>query len=139
MKFISGAAVLFGLLEVGHGAILDFNTIKEQLPIFGSNSGAGTGRAAKRKNVVFILTDDQDLHMNSLDYMPHIQRHLIDQGTLYKRHFTTTAVCCPARVSILTGKAPHNTNVTDLTPPYGTASIVRLVKSVLMLGVRWIS
>ena len=76
-------------------------------------------KTAPRPNVVFILTDDQDLHMNSLDYMPLVQKHLIDQGTLYKRHYTTTAVCCPARVSIFTGKAAHNTNVTDLTPPYG--------------------
>jgi hypothetical protein len=72
-----------------------------------------------RPNIVFILTDDQDLHMNSLDYVPLINKHLIDRGTLYKKHFCTTAICCPARVSILTGKLSHNTNVTDIAPPYG--------------------
>lgn len=72
-----------------------------------------------RPNIVFVLTDDQDLHMNSLDYVPLIKRHLIDRGTLFKKHFCTTAVCCPARVSILTGKLSHNTNVTDVSPPYG--------------------
>jgi arylsulfatase A-like enzyme len=113
MRFISSAAVLTGLLQLCYGAIFDFS-IKDQLPLFGTDKPV-----ARRSNVVFILTDDQDLHMNSLDYMPHVQRHLIEQGTFYKRHFTTTAICCPARVSILTGKAPHNTNVTDLTPPYG--------------------
>lgn len=73
----------------------------------------------KQPNIVFILTDDQDLHMNSLDYMPLTKKHLIDQGTFYKRHYCTTAICCPSRVSLLTGKQAHNTNVTDVNPPYG--------------------
>lgn len=59
-------------------------------PVFKPMSG-------KQPNIVFILTDDQDLHMNSLDYMPLLQKHLIDKGTLFKRHFCTTAICCPAR------------------------------------------
>lgn len=73
----------------------------------------------KQPNIVFILTDDQDLHMNSLDYMPLTKKHLLDQGTFYKRHYCTTAICCPSRVSLLTGKQAHNTNVTDVNPPYG--------------------
>jgi hypothetical protein len=40
-----------------------------------------------KPNVVFILTDDQDLHMNSLDYLPFVKNHLLDQGTFYRRHF----------------------------------------------------
>lgn len=72
-----------------------------------------------RPNIVFILTDDQDLHMQSLDYMPFVQKHLIDQGTFYKRHYCTTALCCPSRVTLWTGKAAHNTNVTNVSPPYG--------------------
>ena len=73
----------------------------------------------KQPNIVFILTDDQDLHMNSLDYTPLIRKHLLDQGTFYKCHYCTTAICCPSRVSLWTGKQAHNTNVTDVTPPYG--------------------
>ncbi|KAL2130068.1 hypothetical protein VTI74DRAFT_6925 [Chaetomium olivicolor] len=57
--------------------------------------------------------------MQSLDYLPLIKKHLIDKGTLYKRHYCTTAICCPARVSLWTGKLAHNTNVTDVNPPYG--------------------
>jgi len=81
--------------------------------------GPGHEQRSRRPNIVFILTDDQDLHMNSLDYVPFIQKHLIKRGTLYKKHFCTTAICCPSRVSILTGKLSHNTNVTDVSPPYG--------------------
>ena len=72
--------------------------------------------SASRPNIVFILTDDQDLHMNSLDYVPLIKKHIIDRGTLFTKHFCTTAICCPARVSILSGKLAHNTNVTDVNP-----------------------
>jgi arylsulfatase A-like enzyme len=79
----------------------------------------GLGPQEKKPNIVFVLTDDQDLHMQSLDYMPLIKKHLIDQGTLYKRHYCTTAICCPARVSLWTGKLAHNTNVTDVNPPHG--------------------
>ncbi|KAL2864112.1 sulfatase family protein [Aspergillus lucknowensis] len=70
-------------------------------------------------NIIFILTDDQDAQMDSLSYMPYVQQHLVEQGTHYQRHYCTVALCCPSRVSLLTGKAAHNTNVTDVFPPYG--------------------
>lgn len=73
----------------------------------------------RRPNTVFILTDDQDLHMDSLAYMPYLQKHLADQGTTFARHYCTIALCCPSRVSLWTGRAAHNTNVTDVNPPYG--------------------
>jgi Sulfatase len=70
-------------------------------------------------NIVFILTDDQDLHLNSLSYMQSVQKNLAQEGTTFNRHFATVSLCCPSRVSLLTGKAAHNTNVTDIMPPYG--------------------
>ncbi|KAF2143973.1 uncharacterized protein K452DRAFT_306619 [Aplosporella prunicola CBS 121167] len=75
--------------------------------------------SASRPNVVFILTDDQDLHLDSLDYQPLLKKHIRDHGTFFARHFCTIAICCPSRVSLWTGKAAHNTNVTDVSPPYG--------------------
>lgn len=80
---------------------------------------AGTDLGRTKPNIVFIITDDQDLHLQSLDYLPYVKRHLIDQGLFYKRHYCTTALCCPSRVSLWTGKQAHNTNVTDVSPPYG--------------------
>ncbi|CZS73695.1 unnamed protein product [Fusarium graminearum] len=35
---------------------------------------------------------------------------------------STTAVCCPARVSIMTGQLAHIPNITDMIPPYGEHS-----------------
>ncbi|KAF1979153.1 arylsulfatase precursor [Bimuria novae-zelandiae CBS 107.79] len=70
-------------------------------------------------NFIFIITDDQDLHLNSIDYQPSVQKHFAQEGTWFKKHFCTVALCCPSRVSLLTGKAAHNTNVTDVSAPYG--------------------
>ncbi|KAJ5772752.1 Alkaline phosphatase-like alpha/beta/alpha [Penicillium paradoxum] len=70
-------------------------------------------------NILFILTDDQDLQLNSIAYTPLISKHIRDQGTFFRNHFVTTALCCPSRVSLWTGRQAHNTNVTDVSPPYG--------------------
>ncbi|EME43950.1 hypothetical protein DOTSEDRAFT_171886 [Dothistroma septosporum NZE10] len=75
--------------------------------------------AKKQPNIVFILTDDQDWEMQSLQHMPLLQNHIVDQGTLFDRHYCTVSICCPSRVNLWTGQAAHNNNVTDLSPPYG--------------------
>ncbi len=89
----------------------------------GQSSSVQHGPAPKDKqqpNILFLLTDDQDLRMNSLDYVPLINKHPIDRGTLFKRHFCTTGSLLPSsRVSLWTGKLAHNTNVSDINPPYG--------------------
>lgn len=48
----------------------------------------GAAKATK-PNVLFVLTDDQDWHMQSLDYMPLLQKHIIDEGTIYDKHYCT--------------------------------------------------
>ncbi|KAL4946009.1 hypothetical protein BDV06DRAFT_235591 [Aspergillus oleicola] len=75
--------------------------------------------AASKPNILFILTDDQGKYMGGLDTMPKLQELLVQKGTTYDRHFCSTAVCCPSRANIWTGRMPHNTNVTDVSPPYG--------------------
>lgn len=70
-------------------------------------------------NILLVITDDQDLELDSIDYTPHITRQIRDKGTFYRNHFVTTALCCPSRVSLWTGRQAHNTNVTDVHPPYG--------------------
>lgn len=80
---------------------------------------AAFGATSKPPNVVFILSDDQDAQMNSLDYMPLLKKYLLDEGTHFRKHYCTVALCCPSRVSLWTGKAAHNTNVTAVNPPYG--------------------
>ena len=80
-----------------------------------------------KPNFIFIMTDDQDLHMDSLKYMPAVQKHFGNGGTFHEKHYCTVSQCCPSRVSLLTGKAAHNTNVTAVTQPYGNVYFCRQV------------
>jgi N-acetylglucosamine-6-sulfatase len=73
----------------------------------------------KRPNILFIFTDDQDYRMDSLSYMPNVQKYLVNQGTTYTNHYATVSVCCPSRVSLLRSQFAHNTNITHVMEPYG--------------------
>lgn len=53
------------------------------------------------------------------EHMPFLQKYLLHEGTHFINHFCTVALCCPSRVNMWTGRAAHNTNVTDVWPPYG--------------------
>jgi arylsulfatase A-like enzyme len=61
-----------------------------------------------RPNIVFVLTDD--LSMNLLRYMPHVQAMQHD-GLTFKNYFVSDSLCCPSRSSIFTGNFPHDTDV----------------------------
>ncbi|KAI0125633.1 alkaline-phosphatase-like protein [Xylariales sp. AK1849] len=110
--------VAFRVLHVFGSHVAGFDFGSGQVPLTGDTQDE-VPTSERRPNIVFVLTDDQDLQMQSLEYLPLIKKHLLDQGTFYKRHFCTTALCCPSRVSLWTGRAAHNTNVTDVNPPYG--------------------
>ncbi|KAI5455611.1 alkaline-phosphatase-like protein [Mariannaea sp. PMI_226] len=73
----------------------------------------------KMPNVVFFMSDDQDLHMNSMKFMPTVKKELSHEGITFQRHYCTMALCCPSRASLFSGKCVHNTNVTDVALPYG--------------------
>jgi N-acetylglucosamine-6-sulfatase len=85
----------------------------------GSVAVSASEKSPAKPNIIVILTDDQDLHLNSMDYMPGVKKHLTDEGTYFNHHFATISLCCPSRANMWTGKAAHNTNVTDLSPPFG--------------------
>ena len=91
------------------------NATTQHTPQNGTNAASIT----TKPNFIFIMTDDQDLHMDSLKYMPAVQKHFGNGGTFHEKHYCTVSQCCPSRVSLLTGKAAHNTNVTAVTQPYG--------------------
>ncbi|KAJ3031515.1 hypothetical protein HDV00_008255 [Rhizophlyctis rosea] len=83
----------------------------------------------QQPNIILLLSDDQDVRMDSLKFMPHLKKHLIEGGTLFENHFVTTAICCPSRVNLLRGQFAHNTNFhihanwdvfsTDVFGPHG--------------------
>lgn len=70
-----------------------------------------------------FITDDQHLHLNLIDYQLCIQKHFAQKDTRFKKRFCTVASCCPSQVSLLTGKAAHDTYVTDVSAPYATLDV----------------
>ncbi len=72
-----------------------------------------------RPNIIFILTDDQPYH--TVEYMPTVRDILIKQGINFENGFATTPLCCPSRVSVLTGEYVHNHEVYTDRMPLGGA------------------
>ena len=68
-------------------------------------------------NIIFVLVDDlgwADVgFMGSTFYdTPHIDQ-LASNGIVYQQAYAAAAVCSPTRASILTGKYPTQTGITD--------------------------
>jgi arylsulfatase A-like enzyme len=80
--------------------------------------GAFTSLSA-RPNLVVVLTDDQDLVLGSLDFMPKTRALIGDQGMTFSNHFVPLSLCCPSRSTILTGLHVHNHRVLTNFPPDG--------------------
>jgi N-acetylglucosamine-6-sulfatase len=78
---------------------------------------AGPASAARRPNVVVIMTDDQ--RFDTLHAMPNVRELLRHEGTYFKNAFVPNALCCPSRVSTLTGLYSHTTGVYGNRPPSG--------------------
>jgi N-acetylglucosamine-6-sulfatase len=72
--------------------------------------------AASRPNIVFVLTDD--LSMNLLRFMPHVQA-MERAGLTFENYFVSDSLCCPSRASIFTGDFPHDTGVFSNFGPGG--------------------
>ncbi len=70
-------------------------------------------------NILLILTDQQRFDSlaangNTICHTPATNR-LAEEGMLFRHAFTPTALCSPARASLLTGLLPHNHTMTNLT------------------------
>ncbi len=76
----------------------------------GSATGATHG-VASRPNVLLLVSDDQTWSDFSRPLMPSVFSDLVDQGTLFKRAYVNTSLCCPSRSQMLTGLFEHDTGV----------------------------
>lgn len=67
-------------------------------------------------NILFVLTDDQDVLLDSMapdGPCQTILRELGTKGATFTNAFVNTPICCPSRAEITTGRYMHNTKVFD--------------------------
>ncbi|MGH2713188.1 MAG: sulfatase family protein, partial [Thermoleophilaceae bacterium] len=73
--------------------------------------------AVARPNVVVLMTDDQTLA--SLSSMPQTNALLAGHGTVFEQAIATFPLCCPSRVTHLTGQYSHNHQVVHNAGDFG--------------------
>eukprot|EP00511_Aplanochytrium_stocchinoi_P009394 CAMPEP_0204864468 /NCGR_PEP_ID=MMETSP1348-20121228/4082_1 /ASSEMBLY_ACC=CAM_ASM_000700 /TAXON_ID=215587 /ORGANISM="Aplanochytrium stocchinoi, Strain GSBS06" /LENGTH=589 /DNA_ID=CAMNT_0052015113 /DNA_START=333 /DNA_END=2103 /DNA_ORIENTATION=- len=77
--------------------------------------------SAKKHNILFILTDDQDLllgqekngdaysKLGAIDeVMPTVKNRILKKGAFFNNFFINTPICCPSRTEFFTGRYFHN-------------------------------
>ena len=78
---------------------------------------AATAGAADRPNILFILVDDLGAHDLSGEGSDFYQTPRVDalaeRGMRFTQGYATCQVCSPSRASILTGKYPTRTGITN--------------------------
>jgi N-acetylglucosamine-6-sulfatase len=71
-------------------------------------------------NVVLVLVDDLNQVVGPLwDALPQTRALIADRGLTFTNSFAVDPICCPARVSIMSGRYPHNTGIFTNEPPNG--------------------
>jgi arylsulfatase A-like enzyme len=68
-------------------------------------------------NFLVIITDDQ--RWDTLRYMPTVWSQLVGRGVTFSNAFVENPLCCPSRVSLLTGRSSHTTGIWTNARPYG--------------------
>lgn len=76
--------------------------------ILSSSSSSSFQNREKKPNIILILTDDQDVELGSLNFMPRTSRLIRDAGAEFRHAYASTPMCCPSRSSLLTGMYAHN-------------------------------
>jgi N-acetylglucosamine-6-sulfatase len=81
-----------------------------------------TALAGPTPNIIFILTDDLDEGIFSLQ--PRLNSLLAANGTTFKNNFVSLSLCCPSRIATLRGQYAHNSGIfTNSSPDGGFAKI----------------
>jgi len=86
--------------------------------VAGGGAALASAQSAKRRNVIFILSDDHRYDaMGFLKGQPWLETPQLDglarEGAHFKNAFVTTALCSPSRASILTGVYAHRHRIVD--------------------------
>lgn len=88
----------------------------ESLPLPASST-AQAAVAARPPNIVLILADD--LNEEVFNKNTGLKTLLTDHGTLFRKYYTSVALCCPSRVATLRGQYAHNSGIFSNGAPDG--------------------
>lgn len=79
------------------------------------------GHAAKRPNIIFLLTDDQRWDslgcVNPILRTPNIDAMAAD-GVIFTNAYVTTAICCTSRASFLNGQYARRHGIVDFNKQF---------------------
>jgi len=68
-----------------------------------------------KPNIVFVLTDDQDIELGGLTPMSKTRELIGEQGAVAEAFYVATPICCPSRTEYLSGRLYHNVLTDDLS------------------------
>lgn len=68
-----------------------------------------SAQTTRKPNIIFILADD--MRYDDFSYMPRTRDLIGSQGMTFSKAYVPLGLCCPSRVSILTGMYTHNHKV----------------------------
>src|SRR5438874_6169314 len=72
---------------------------------------AHAAATATKPNIVIIMTDDQRWDTVNPRYMPNVAADLIPNEVTLSNSFVSNPLCCPSRVTTLTGRYSYTTGV----------------------------
>lgn len=70
---------------------------------------------AAKPNILFVLTDDQDIELGGLTPMAKTRELVGEQGAVAEAFYVATPICCPSRTEFLSGRLYHNVLTDDLS------------------------
>ena len=72
-------------------------------------------RAKVRPNIIYVMTDDQDVELGGMTPMPLTRKLVGEAGAIGENFYIQTPICCPSRTETLSGRMYHNVLSDDLS------------------------